>query len=126
MIRAILLVALGGAAGSVFRYLISLYMPKPESGFPLGTFAVNAVGCLIIGLLMAFLFRTPNESLRLLLATGFCGGFTTFSAFGIETVQLMSNGKTGIALAYIAASLFAGLIAVALGFFLVDNTVLKA
>lgn len=126
MMRTLLLVALGGATGSALRYLIWIYTPRTESGFPMATFAVNVIGCLIIGILTAFLFRSPNETLRLLLATGFCGGFTTFSAFGVESVQLILNGKTAVAIAYIAASLVVGLIAVAAGLFLVDNTVLKA
>lgn len=77
-------------------------------------------------MLMAFFSKSDDGALKLLLVTGFCGGFTTFSAFSHETLQLMRTGQTAPALLYVGASVVLGVIAVAIGYWLVDNTVLKA
>ena len=79
MIRNLLLVAFGGAVGSVGRYLVSKWL---EGGFPWGTLTVNIVGCLLIGFLTGLVTKgTLSPEMKLLLVTGFCGGFTTFSTF---------------------------------------------
>lgn len=116
----ILLVALGGALGSVLRYLVSRYanLNWVWLDLPIGTQIVNIVGCFLIGLLSVFFIAPEKENFRLLLIVGFLGGFTTFSSFGIETFQLLQNGKTFAAFLNVAISLVLGLGAVALGYFL--------
>lgn len=116
----ILFVALGGACGSVLRYLVSRNANVNYVWFdlPIGTILVNIVGCFLIGFLSVFLLSPERENYRLLLIVGFLGGFTTFSAFGIETFQLIQNGKTFAAFLNVAISLVLGLGAVALGYFL--------
>jgi len=110
-----LLVAAGGAVGSMARYQIGAWvLARTETwSFPLGTFIVNVLGCLIAGVLIgvaeyrAFL----TLELRLLLFTGFLGGFTTFSAFGVETVALIERNDWGVATAYVVASVVCGIAA---------------
>lgn len=121
LLKSVLLVGLGGGIGSVFRYLvtdlISRYWPNQ---FPYGTFLVNITGCLLIGLLIGVMYKTPNanDSMKLLLVTGFCGGYTTFSAFSLENINLIQSGNLSTALLYIGGSLIAGLLAVVLGLYL--------
>ena len=113
--KAIVMVALGGALGCVARYqcgaLILQYTIAWK--FPAGTFAVNVLGCLIAGGIIGIAehhnFLTPE--VRLLTFTGFLGGFTTFSAFGIETVSLLQKGELAVAAAYVVLSVFCGLAA---------------
>ena len=108
----LLLVAAGGAVGSMARYGIGAWvLARTETwAFPLGTFLVNVLGCLIAGALIGVAeyrnFLTPE--VRLLVFTGFLGGFTTFSAFGVETVALMERGQYGVAAGYVAASVVCG------------------
>lgn len=111
----LLVIALGGAAGSVLRYLAGVFIP-PAQGFPVGTLAVNVLGSFLIGV-FARVLAAPDADhvLRLALTTGFCGGFTTFSAFSAETITLMQQGKVGRAMAYVALSIALGLGATALG-----------
>lgn len=118
MIRVALAVALGGAVGSVLRFLIASwfagYWPRH---FYLGTFAVNLVGCLLIGLLSGlFLTRTdlPLE-LRTGLITGLLGGFTTFSSFSLEIMKLLEGGRAPEAFGYLAFSILGGLLAAWVG-----------
>ena len=106
-----LLVGAGGALGAVARYAVSLLGAR-WPGFPAATLAVNVVGCLAIGVLGSTL---TSENARLFLLTGILGGFTTFSAFGLETQTLASEGKPGLAALYVAVSVSAGLGAVWLG-----------
>ena len=103
MLKDILLVGTGGFAGSVLRYLISAGMMSAavRTGFPLGTFTVNAVGAFLIG---AFFAVVPGGVWYTLLAAGFCGGFTTFSAFSLESLRLLRDGNYGTATLYIAGS----------------------
>lgn len=112
--KNILLIGLGGGLGSIARYLCQRGMAVlyPYS-FPLGTFAVNIIGCLLIGIFWGMSFRSfvSNESWKLFLMTGLCGGFTTFSAFTLEGVGLIREQKTGLFLLYIGASVILGLAA---------------
>ncbi len=122
MIRPILLVAIGGAAGSVLRYLTGEFFKKISSTtFPLGTFVANIAGCLLIGILIGLFDKagSDNPQLKWLLITGFCGGYTTFSSFSYENVSLLQHGNYGLAFLYIASSLLLGLLAVGFGLFLV-------
>ncbi|HMI07056.1 MAG TPA: fluoride efflux transporter CrcB [Flavobacterium sp.] len=115
MFRTILLVAIGGAIGSVLRYLTSLFVQKfYASSFPLATFLTNILGCFLIGLIVGLLDKNQlaDSNLKWFLITGFCGGYTTFSAFGFENVSLLQNNHSGLALLYIGASIFIGLAAV--------------
>lgn len=114
MLKDILLVGTGGFAGSVLRYLVSAAMLPivARMGFPLGTFGVNAAGSLLIGILFAAL---PAGGWHTLLVAGFCGGFTTFSAFSLESLKMLRGGQYGMAALYIAASLAVCLLFVWLG-----------
>ena len=105
-----ILVMLGGAVGAAARYQIGSLAPR--AAFPWSTLVVNIAGALLMGLLIA---RAPAEPLRLLLGVGVLGGFTTFSAFGLETVELLQRGATLPALSYVAASVLGACVAVWLG-----------
>ncbi len=108
----LLAVALGGATGSVARYVIGVLLQPANSGFPVSTLLINVGGSFGIGLL-ARLFDAPdhNQVLRVALTVGLCGGFTTFSTFSAETVTLLQQGKAGRAGLYIAVSVVAGILA---------------
>jgi CrcB protein len=112
------LVALGGLVGCVARYwLAGAVQNLTDHGFPSGTLAVNIVGSFVIGLVMTLSLERGlvNDDLRLLLATGFCGGFTTMSTFSYETVALLRDGEQLLALGNISATFAACLGAVWLG-----------
>ena len=113
--QGVLLVALGGALGSVLRYQVGALVlhHAGTTQFPLGTFTVNVAGCLIAGLLAGLgeHFGFLTAPVRLLLFTGFLGGFTTFSAFGVETIALIERGEWPIAAIYVLASVLCGLAA---------------
>ncbi len=120
---SILLVGLGGAFGSISRYLLGnatmrWLAPHNAVGFPWGTLLVNVLGCAAIGLLAVLIERMSslNTELRLLLITGFLGGFTTFSSFGLDTWYLMRKGEWLYATAYVSASVGFGILALALAF----------
>ncbi|HYO21675.1 MAG TPA: fluoride efflux transporter CrcB [Flavisolibacter sp.] len=106
-------IALGGAAGSVLRYLVQKTI---NVSFPFGTLAVNLVGCFFIGWLWGYSFKGLTEPMRLFLMTGFCGGFTTFSAFGIESMQMILAGRWTSVGIYIIASVAGGLLTTFLGY----------
>jgi CrcB protein len=108
----VLLVAVGGAAGSAARYLAGLAAAGLSADFPWGTLLVNVAGAFILGLALGALPAGPG---RLLLGAGFCGGFTTFSAFSAEAVALAERGLVARAGAYAAASVALGLAAAAAG-----------
>lgn len=116
----ILLVGFGGFFGSVARYLFGGWALQltAQDRFPAGTFAVNVVGCLVIGVLagLAERFEIFGPETRLFLFTGVLGGFTTFSAFGLETIHLLRRGDPWVAAAYVGLSVALGLLAVWLGF----------
>lgn len=112
----VLSVAVGGALGSVARYGVGLGARSLAPGRPWGTLMVNVSGSFAIGVLFAwFLIRPAPDWVRFGLITGVLGGFTTFSAFSIETIDLLRAGGTSAALAYIAVTLIAGLAACGLG-----------
>ncbi len=122
----ILLIALGGALGSVCRYLTGLAALRLAGpGFPWGTLAVNVVGGLAIGILAELVARKfdASEALRLLLVTGFLGGFTTFSAFSLEVAGMMERGALATAALYVASSVALSIAAVFAGLALVRGFV---
>lgn len=112
--QSYIFVGLGGMLGSILRFAVSSYYQKA----PLGTFIVNILGCLLIGYLSA---RIENVGLKLLLLTGFLGGFTTFSTFGLETFQMLKDGDFLRAALYVSASVVLGILAVFLGTVLASN-----
>ena len=116
MIKDLLLVGLGGGIGSMLRFLTSRLSARYISSewALVGTFIANIVGCFIIGLVAGWLLFNVEKSqtLPLLLVTGFCGGYTTFSAFAFENVQLLQSGHTLFSVLYIILSISVGLLAV--------------
>lgn len=107
------LVAVGGAVGSVLRYALQKAL---NASFPTGTLAVNVLGCFAIGLLWALANKGLAEPKRLLLMTGFCGGFTTFSAFSLEGVQMLTAGRWTVFFLYSSSSVACGLLATFIGY----------
>lgn len=108
----LLLVALGGGAGAACRHLVNLWALRAFGpGFPVGTLAVNVVGSLLMGVLIGVLaLRSGGDAgLRLLLATGFLGGFTTFSSFSLDVVTLVQRGEAASAAVYVLVSVAAGI-----------------
>lgn len=117
MLRNIILVGTGSFAGGALRYAVSLII-KHSGGFPWATFIVNLLGCLLIGLICGFSSRCScaSQQMMLLLSVGFCGGFTTFSSFSKESLQMMQAGNwTGFAL-YVAGSVVIGILLAATGY----------
>lgn len=117
-IKNILLVVAGSATGGVLRYLLTLFfIAKEWTKLPWATFSVNILGCFIIGVVYALAEKstTGSPQIRLLLTTGFCGGFTTFSAFAYENIQLFKIEGATSALIYIGLSVFLGIGATLLG-----------
>ena len=119
--KQLLLVFLGGGAGSVLRFLFGKFLNSTESGFPYGTFAVNVIGSLLIGFILGWAAKNEaiSQNTLLVLVTGFCGGFTTFSAFAYENQVFLKNGDFGLFALYTIASFIIGLLAVFLGIWLV-------
>lgn len=121
MIKLLMIFA-GGGLGSLCRYSIGAALLKNVDGhFPWATFAANAIGCLCIGLLAGYFERRQAGLVYMLLVTGFCGGFTTFSTFSNESVQLMRQGFYSLALGYMALSMCIGLMCTASGFWAAKN-----
>jgi len=119
--KEIAIVFLGGGLGSALRFGVGKLLISSTSKFPTATFLVNMMGCLLIGLLIAFFSKSENNFYKLLLVTGFCGGFTTFSTFSNETILLLKNNQTVLAVIYILSSLIVGLLATFLGYLLIHK-----
>lgn len=119
MLKNLLLVGLGGGLGSMLRYGSSLLLNSKL--FPYATLAVNIIGSFIIGIVFAMSIKDETflNNWKLFLATGICGGFTTFSAFSVENMALLQSGKVGLALIYILLSVVVGIMATFLGYQLV-------
>jgi CrcB protein len=115
-IAKITIVMAGAALGGAARYVVATLLTAKLAGrFPWGTFAVNVTGCFLIGLLATILAERASPPWALFLVTGILGGYTTFSAFGWETVQLTRQGEHGLALAYALGSVACGYAGVWLG-----------
>ena len=113
MIKNLIWVGLGGGLGSMLRYLSSLWVHKHYSGtFPLATFLINILGCLCMGLFIGWASRYVwmDETWKLLCMVGFCGGYTTFSAFSAENLQLLEAGHYFSLILYVGASVLLGLL----------------
>lgn len=122
MLKSLLLVGLGSFCGGALRYYISTLMKNLcNQGFPWGTLLVNLVGCLLIGIVFGLFSKmgTQQSSWCLILTAGFCGGFTTFSAFANESVQMLQSGNTLNLIIYISTSVIVGIAMVALGYWIV-------
>lgn len=112
--KTLLLVFIGGGTGSIARYLLGKFINDPSSGIPYGTFAANIIGSLLIGIILGWALKnnTLNSNTTLLLATGFCGGFTTFSTFAYENHVLLKSGDFMTFALYAIASFAIGILAV--------------
>jgi fluoride exporter len=121
MAKQLLWIALGGSAGSVLRFLSQKYAGQwLGEHFPFGTLLVNITGCLLIGIFYDISSRqdTFTPELRLLLMTGFCGGFTTFSAFSLESLAMLQQDRLGAVITYTLLSVASGLLAVWAGYWI--------
>lgn len=117
MIKNLLLIGLGGGLGSIARYATTHLSQKYLSNFlPYGTLIANILGSFLIGVFLAYLIENPSQNFKLLLVTGFCGGFTTFSTFSYENFSYLQNGQIGMFLLYGLCSIAVGLLAVFVGF----------
>ena len=115
--KAILLVFLDGGFGSSLRYGLGKYLNSSATGIPYGTFAANILGSLLIGIILGIAAKNDSisQNTMLLLATGFCGGFTTFSTFAYENHVLLKSGDFGMFALYTIASFVIGFGAVFFG-----------
>ena len=123
--KQLIIVAFGGAIGSMLRYKLGGFALHHTQGwdFPVSTFSINVAGCFVIGILAALVEHHDlfSPSVRLLLFTGLLGGFTTFSAFGYEGVFLLRRGLFSVAATYLVLSVLGGLAAVFAGMKLIDQ-----
>ena len=121
--KSFILVFLGGGLGSGLRYLVAITMNQYSKVLPFGTFTVNMIGCLLIGLVLGYAQKenTLTSNQTLLLATGFCGGFTTFSAFASENLELIRNGELFNFSIYAIGSVFVGMLLILIGYLLVNK-----
>jgi len=124
MIRNFILIGAGSSIGGICRYLTQQFVQKNyPSSIPLGTLSVNIIGCFIIGLIYALSDRGNilSPTMRLLLATGFCGGYTTFSSFAYENIKLLQDGEFFYTGLYILLSVVVGFAAVYLGILFIKS-----
>lgn len=114
MVIKCLIVGIGGFVGSVLRYLISLIPMNEKFSFPVKTLVTNVLGAFIIGLIVAVSLKRPDldPKTTLLIKTGFCGGFTTFSTFALESSDLIGKGQWGMAGTYMILSVILSVLAV--------------
>lgn len=122
MIKALFIVGTGSFIGGVLRYAISTIMKDIcRQGSPWGTLVVNLIGCLVFGIVSALFGRyyTTSHPWCLLLTTGICGGFTTFSPFAHESILMLQEGDIVLFSTYVAISVIGGISLIALGYFLV-------
>lgn len=121
MLRTLLLIGLGGGLGSGLRFVTTVVLQRYYTSiFPLATWVTNFIGCFLIGLIIGILDKNEisNPDFKWFLVTGFCGGYTTFSAFGYENINLIQNNNFGLSFCYICLSVISGLVAVWLGLFI--------
>ncbi|MDB5971256.1 MAG: camphor resistance protein CrcB [Hydrocarboniphaga sp.] len=121
MYKSLLAVVIGGSIGCLLRFFAGVKLNSVYPNLPMGTLLVNLVGGLIIGMAVAFFARAPNldPAWRVLIITGFCGGFTTFSAFSAEVMLMMQDGRLGWAAATVTTHVVGSLLMSFLGFALV-------
>ena len=121
MIKSVLIVGIGSFIGGALRYLIStLFKQYCTQGFPWGTLLVNLMGCFIFGAIFALFskYSSTSHPWCLLLTTGLCGGFTTFSTFAYESVLMLQQGNLSGFISYVSTSLIAGISLFALGYWI--------
>ena len=118
-------VSFGAVVGSLLRWSAGIWLNARWAGFPLGTLFVNCVGGLLIGAMLFWLERSPNELLRLLVITGLLGGFTTFSAFSAESLIMLQRGELGLAFMHTMAHVVGALACAALGFRIAQAMLLR-
>jgi CrcB protein len=119
--KNILLVLIGSSVGGILRYLISVWTAPKSISYPWGTFLVNISGCFLMGIIMGFIQKEEQGSMemKLLLATGFCGGFTTYSAFAFESVEMIKQGNFSTVITYTIVSVVLGILSVLGGYFMI-------
>ena len=117
MFREIVAVFVGGGIGSIIRYLITKISFFSNNSFPYSTFISNIIGCFILGLALTYFMKndSQNSTIFIFIAVGFCGGFTTFSTFSSEGLELINNGNLITFMVYTLTSIFLGIVAVYLG-----------
>jgi CrcB protein len=120
-LKQLILVFVGGGFGSVLRFIVGKWLNSAENGVPYGTFVANIIGSLLIGIILGLAAKseTLSQSQTLFLATGFCGGFTTFSTFAYENHVFLKSGDFASFAIYTIASFVIGFLAVFFGMFMV-------